>query len=68
MNKIIKSTILFVLSTYVFVGIIGYATFSSNLDLLSNPKISNGIILLAYGHSLEGSQRGFPFLVVIVNK
>lgn len=68
MKKIISRTILFVLVTYVIIGIIGYATFSSNLNILSDVNISNGIILVAYGYNLDGTTRAYPMLVLIVIK
>lgn len=67
MQKIIKYTILFVLGTYVLVGIIGYTTFSSNINILSNTETSNGIILIAYGYTLDGMKRLYPALVLLVS-
>ena len=66
METIVRWTIGFVLITYVFVGLIGYATFSSNLDILSNVDISNGVILIAYGYTLQGFKRTYPIIVIIV--
>jgi len=65
METIVRWTIGFVLITYVFVGLIGYATFSSNLDILSNVDISNGVILIAYGYTLQGFKRTYPIIVII---
>jgi len=62
----VRWTILFVLITYVIVGMIGYATFSSNLNILNNVDISNGVILIAYGYTLEGIRRTYPVAVIIV--
>jgi len=65
METIVRWTILFVLITYVIVGMIGYATFSSNLNILNNVDISNGVILIAYGYTLEGIRRTYPVAVII---
>jgi hypothetical protein len=51
----------------VFVGIIGYATFSENIDILSNTSISNGIILTAYGYTFSGEKRPYSIAVLIVS-
>jgi len=56
---------LFVLISYSFVGILGYATFAGNLEILSDVKISNGIILKAYGYTLDGVRRAYPYAVTI---
>jgi len=66
MKKIITLTISFVLIAYSCVGLLGYATFSSNLDILSDVDISNGIILIAYGYTLDGIRRSYPYVVIIV--
>jgi len=65
MKKIITWTILFVLIAYSIVGILGYATFAGNLSILSDVKISNGIILIAYGYTLDGVRRAYPYAVII---
>ena len=67
MKTIISRTILFVLVTYVIIGVLGYATFSSNLGILSDVNISNGIILVAYGYTLDGAKRAYPMLVLLVS-
>lgn len=67
MTKIVKFTITFVFVTYIFVGIIGYATYSANINILSNTSISNGIILTAYGYTLSGERRPYSIAVLIVS-
>jgi len=66
MKIVIRLTIFIVLIGYVFIGILGYATFANNLEVLVDPDKSNGVILIAYGYDLHGQRRPFPFLVVVV--
>jgi len=66
MTTVIRLTIITVLFGYVFIGLLGYATFANNLDVLFDSEKSNGIILIAYGYNLLGGKRAYPTLVVIV--
>jgi len=65
MQRILKWTFLFVFVTHLIIGLIGYATFSSNISLLSEVHTANGIILLAYRYNLNGTLRSFPPLVLM---
>jgi len=66
MTTVIRLTIITVLFGYVFIGLLGYATFANNLDVLFDSDKANGIILIAYGYNLLGGKREYPTLVVIV--
>ena len=67
MEKVIIWTVGFVLITYLVVGIMGYATFSSNISILNDTDISNGIILISYGYTLGGVSQQYSSMVVIVS-
>jgi len=47
------------------VGLIGYITFSANIDILNDQNYANSVIIVAYGYTLEGVPNPYPLLISI---
>ncbi len=50
---------------YMIVGVLGYLTFAANLTNLHDLNRGNGILLVAYGFTIEGFPRAYPKFVVV---
>jgi len=64
MKKVVTGTLLFTIIAYLTVGLIGYATFSSNINILSGENYANSVITVAYGYTLEGVPQPYPFIIL----
>lgn len=65
MKTVIIWTMIFTIVSYTVVGILGFATFSANLDIINNANYANGVILVAYGYDLAGKYIGYPGIIMI---
>jgi amino acid permease len=65
MKTVIIWTMIFTIVSYTIVGILGFATFSANIDILNDQNYANGVILVAYGYTIQGIQTVYPTLIMI---
>jgi len=66
MTRVINWATFFVFVSYATIGILGYTTFASNLSILHDTSKANGLLIVAYGYSLNGYPRTYPIVVVMV--
>jgi len=65
MKTVIIWTMIFTIISYTVVGILGYATFSANLNIIDEANYANGVILVAYGYDIAGKYVGYNGLIMI---
>jgi len=65
MIRVLKWGVLTAGTCYMIVGVLGYLTFAANLTNLHDISRGNGILLVAYGFSIEGLPRAYPKFVVV---
>lgn len=65
-RTVITWTVLFSLVVYLSVGLIGYATFADNLNILEGQNYANSLILVGYGWKLSGVQQAYTAVIVVV--
>jgi len=64
MIRVLKWSVFTAFLCYIIVGSLGYLTFAANLTNLHDISRGNGILLVAYGWTIEGIPRAYPKFVV----
>lgn len=65
MIRVLKWSVLTAAICYIIVGVLGYLTFAANLKNLHDISRGNGILLVAYGFTIQGFPRAYPKFVVV---